>query len=119
MDLILIVLWFLTALGFFFSLITSSYFVYVRGGTPFEILAKLIVALIVYGFLTIGTGFLAGLTLFIGANASPRGSILRARELIIGYVLLIVYAAFGRLMCSFIVGRLILPNSQDSGLNTT
>lgn len=117
MDLLLIFIWFLIALGFLFSLIASSYFMYVRGVKPVNILSKFILALIVYGFLTFGTGFLAGLTLFIGAHSNPVGSILGIKEFILGVILLLVYLAVAWLMCSFIVGGLIWPTWISERLN--
>lgn len=110
MDLILILIWFLTALGSLCSLIASAYYVHVRGAKPFDNFAKFVVALIVYGLFTFATSVLAGLTLFIGAHAKPPGSILGTYELLIGTGLILLYVAIVWLMCSFIVGRLIFPN---------
>lgn len=112
MDLVLILIWFLTALGFLCALVSSSYYIFVRGAKFFDIFAKLVAALIVYLLFTIGMGFLAGLTFFIGAHADPPGSILNTRELLIGATLIIAYATIGWLMTSFIVGGLILPNRR-------
>lgn len=117
MDALLIFIWFMIALGFLFSLIASSYFVYVRGAKPIDILSKFILALIVYGFLTFGSGFLAGLTLFMGAHSNPVGSILETKEIILGVILLFVYLAAAWLMCSFIVGSLIRPNWLNERFN--
>jgi len=108
MDLVIILIWMVIAVGRLCAIISSSYYVYVRGVRPFDIFAKLLVALIAYGLLTFGTGFLAGMVLLVGAHS--QGTILGSRELLIGSVILILYAAMSWPMCSFIVGRLILPN---------
>ncbi len=109
MDILLVFIWFLMALGFLLSLIASSYFVYVRGAKTISILSKFILALIVYGFLTFGTGLLAGLTLFIGAHSNPVGHVLGSGEFIVGVILLLVYLAADWLTCSLVVGGLIWP----------
>ena len=108
MDLLLILLWFLTAMGFLISLIASSYFVYVRGVQPTHIVAKFVLGLIVYGLLTSVTGSFFGMVLFIGAHSDPPGSILNTSGLLIGGALIIVYATAGWLACSFIAGHLIV-----------
>ena len=109
MDLILISIWLLMAFVSLISLIGSTYFAYVREAQPFDRAAKLIVALIVYGLLTVGSGFVVGLMVFIGGHTEPKGSVLGYREIIIGGVFLVVHAVVGWLLCSFIVGRLIRP----------
>lgn len=101
------------ALGFLVALIVSSYFVYVRGGEIVSTIAKLVFALIVYALLTMSSGFVAGLTIFVGAHSEPRGSILGTREIIIGGVFLVFYSVAAWLLCSFIVGHLIRP-AKDS-----
>ena len=118
MDIILVFVWLLVALGFLASLIVSSYYVYVRGERPSVIFSKLFVALIVYGLLTSGTGILAFFTLFIGAHSNPRGGILSTWELIVGGILIVLYAAVGWLMCSFLVGHILLPGWQDNSENS-
>ncbi len=117
MDLILILIWFLLVIGFLSSLIASSYYVYVRGSKPINIVAKFLAGLIVFGFLTLGIGFLAGLTLFLGAHSNPPGSVLSPKELTIAVLLLVVYAACCWLMSSFIVGKLILPSILKKDLS--
>ncbi|MEO7659074.1 MAG: hypothetical protein ABIV48_05615 [Pyrinomonadaceae bacterium] len=109
MDFLLLLIWVLIAAGYLGALIASWYYVYIRGGRPFDIFAKLIAALIVYGLLTFITGFLVGIVGFIGAHAKPPGSILGTSELLIGAAILIVFAASGWLTCSFISGRLLYP----------
>jgi hypothetical protein len=109
MDLLLIIFWLLTALAFLFALIASVYYIHVRGAKPLDVFAKLLLALIVYCFTTLGTGFLAGMTLFLGGLANRPGSILDTRGLLIGYALLVLYASIGWLICSFIVGKILLP----------
>lgn len=117
MDVLLVFIWFLLAVGIPLSFIASSYFVYVRGAQPLNIFSKLILALIVYGFLTFGTGFLAGLVLMLGAHSNPIGSVLGIREFVVGVVLLLVYLAAAWLMCSFIVGHLIWSNLINTRFN--
>jgi hypothetical protein len=112
MDLFLVATWLLLAVSFLAALVVSSYYVYVRGAKPSDVFAKLLVALIVYAVLTLGTGFLAGMIAFLGAHGKPPGSILGFKEVLIGSVILVVYAASGWLMCSFIVGALILPSRK-------
>lgn len=109
MDLLLILLWFLTAIAFLISLIVSSYFVYVRGARPTDIFAKLLFGIIVYSLLTAGTGFYFGMVFFIGAHSDPRGSILDTTGLLFSSALIIIYVTAGWLSCSFIVGHLIAP----------
>jgi ethanolamine transporter EutH len=109
MDVLLIFTWFLVALAFFASLIVTSYYVYVRSERPFVIFSKLLVVLIVYGLFTSGSGFLAGLTLFIGAHSNPPGAILSPWEIIFSGIFIFLYAAVGWLMCSFLVGHILLP----------
>ncbi len=84
---------------------TNQYFVQIYSGFD------------VYGFLTFGIGFLAGITLFIGAHSNPVGSILGTQELICGSILLLMYLAAAWLMCSFIVGSLIWPNWASERFN--
>ena len=52
---------------------------------------------------------MAAIIVFIGAHTDSLGSVLGPRELAIGALILAIYAGSGWLMCSFIVGRLILP----------
>lgn len=63
MDLLLILIWFVIALGICCALIASAYYVYVRGANPLEIFAKLVLALLVYVLFTDRIVFLAGLIL--------------------------------------------------------
>ena len=110
MDVLLVFAWIVTALAFLLCLIASSYFIHVRGARSIDVLSKFLLGFIVYGTLTYAFGFLAGMVLFIGAHADPPGSILSTGQLLIGVVLIVVYAACGWLTCSFIVGHLILRN---------
>ena len=110
MDLLLVLIWFLIAMGFLLSLIVSSYFVYVRGVRPVDLLARFVLSFIVYALLTSFTGMYAGMLLFFGAHANPAGAILTTSELLICCIALIFYAVAGWVACSFIVGRLI-PHS--------
>lgn len=112
MDLLLISIWFLIALGVLISLFASSYFVYVRGARPIDVLAKFIFGLIVYGLLTSLLGFLAGMTVFVGTHSNPPGSVLSTGQLLIGGALILVYAVSGWLISSFIVGHLILRDRK-------
>ena len=107
MDLLLILLWFLIAMGLLMSLIASSYFVYVRGVRRIDILARFVLSFIVYGLLTTVTGMYAGLIMELGAHAHPPGPILGTGPVIICSVVLLLYAASGWVMCSFIVGRFV------------
>lgn len=109
MDVLLIFAWFLLAIGFLLSLIVSSYYVYVRGRRLYDIIGKFVLSLIIYGALTIPIGFLAGLTLFIGAHSKPVGSILGPKELLIGAGILAVYFVAAWLANSLIVGHFIWP----------
>ena len=111
MDIVLLLIWFLIAIGFLLSIISSSYYIYVCGAKGIDIFSKLLVALIAYGSLTAGTGFFAVITMFIRAHDRSPSSILGITEVAVGSTLLLIYATGGWLMCSFIVGRLILPTS--------
>ena len=112
MDLLLILVWFLLTMGFPLSLIVSSYYVYVRGSRLYDIFGKFLLSLIIYCALTIPTGFLAGLILFIGAHSNPVDAILGTKELLIGTGILVVYLVVAWLANSLIVGHLIWPNSH-------
>ena len=109
-DVVLVFAWFGIALVFLALLIASTYFIYVRGARPIDVLAKFLFGFIVYGILTCATGFLAGMVLFIRAHSYPTGSILSTSQLLLGGTLIIVYVICGWLTCSFIVGHLILRN---------
>lgn len=109
MDLILILGWFLISFIFLCGLISGAYYAFIRGTPGALLLARVILAGAVYGLLTCGTGFLAGMLLFLGAHSEPKDSILDIREILVGAVILIAFAIAGWLTTSFLVGRLIRP----------
>ena len=109
MDMILILIWFMTAVGYLLSLIVSAYYVSVRGAKTLDVFAKVFVGAIVFGLFTVPIGWVAAIIVFIGAHTVPPGSVLGPRELAIGALILAIYVASEWLVCSFIVGRLILP----------
>lgn len=109
MDMILILVSFTTAIGYLLSLIVSAYYVSVRGAKTLDVFAKVFAGAIVFCLFTVPLGWMAAIIVFIGAHTDPVGSVLGPREQVIGALILVIYAGSGWLMCSFIVGRLILP----------
>ena len=110
MDLILIVIWIAIAFGFLFGLIGSVYYAYIHNPQRLDVIAKSALAVIIYGFCTLGMRFLAGILLFIGAHADTPGSTLGSTELFVCGVLTVAYATVGWLTCSFVLGELLLPD---------
>lgn len=108
MDLIIILFWFAVSVAILIGIISSSYYVHVRGVDDLTLVSKIVFALIVYGLLAFGTGSLAGFVVYVGAQTVPRGSVLGTKEFLIGGAIVLIYAAIGWLVCSFIAGKLIL-----------
>ena len=70
MDLIIILFWFAVSVAILIGIISSSYYVHVRGVDDLTLVSKIVFALIVYGLLAFGTGSLAGFGVYVGATLS-------------------------------------------------
>ena len=111
MDGFLVLFWFLIAGVVFCGLLGSVYYAYVRTENRAKIFARALAAFAVYGLLTAVLTALAGFTLFAAAH-SQDGSVLSAGDRFIAVALMLVYVGIAWLMCSFVVGHLVLPNRR-------
>ena len=109
MEMLILIIWFLSAIGIFLGLIATAYVAYVRGDKPLDIAAKLVLGLIVYGLFTVGMATVLGFVVFIGAHTEPVGNALDTKERIIVVLMVVLYSVVGWLMCSLINRGLIIP----------
>ena len=109
MEQIIVIIWFLLVLAIPLAFLVTSYSRYISGEKVSELLGKLLVSLIVYISLTVILLPFMFLVIFAGAHTKPVGEVLNLREELFYWVIVLIYALTGWLLCSLINGRIIKP----------
>lgn len=113
MEAFIVLSWFLLMLGFPLAFVVAAYNAYIWGMKVSELLARVMLAMIVYGLLTALLFYPVLLVIFAGAHTEPVGNALAPKEEAILFLIVVMYGGVGWLCASLVNGGLIRPNSPS------
>jgi len=113
MEIVVFIIWVVFALTIPIVLIQTSFSQYSKQIGVFRTTFRLIIAIIVYTFLTVITFLNNAMMMFVGMYKNEKGQSLSLKDILFSFAVVLVYGIVGWLLCS-LTNRSLIKTSTIS-----